>query len=101
GSGGREGVCAAMGGRLTLIGSRDGLRQTVADLMQLIRAIRHGVDIDGDGKPDLDGTRIYYAGQSFGGIYGTLLMTGDPLPRAGVLSVPRPPSVAVAPAGGM
>jgi hypothetical protein len=85
-----------MRGPLALIGSRDGLRQTVADLMQLVRAIRRGVDVDGDGKPDLDGTRIYYAGQSFGGIYGTLLMAVDPLPRAGVLNVPGAPIVEIA-----
>jgi len=94
--GSTEGVSTAMRGPLALIGSRDGLRQTVADLMQLIRAIRHGVDVDGDGKPDLDGTRIYYAGQSFGGIYGTLLMTVDPLLRAGVLNVPGAPIVEIA-----
>src|SRR5262249_58083247 len=76
-----EGVSPAIRGPLALIGSRDGLHPTVADLMQLIRAIRHGVDIDGDGQPDLDGTPIYYAGQSFVGIYGTLLMTVDPLTR--------------------
>ncbi len=94
--GSTEGVSTAMRGPLALIGSRDGLRQTVADLMQLIRAIRHGVDVDGDGKPDLDATRIYYAGQSFGGIYGTLLMAVDPLPRAGVLNVPGAPIVEIA-----
>ncbi|MCU1332462.1 MAG: hypothetical protein JWM08_1454, partial [Candidatus Angelobacter sp.] len=54
------------------IGSRDALQQTVADLMQLVRAIQGGVDADGDGLPDLDASRIYYAGQSFGGIYGTI-----------------------------
>ena len=91
-----EGVSTAQRGPLALISSRDGLRQTVADLMQLIRAIRRGVDVDGDGRPDLDGSRIYYAGQSFGGIYGTLLMTVDALPRAGVLNVPGAPIVEIA-----
>ena len=94
--GSTEGVSTAMRGPLALIASRDGLRQTVADLMQLIRALRRGVDVDGDGKPDLDATRIYYAGQSFGGIYGTLLMAVDPLPRAGALSVPGAPIVEIA-----
>ena len=94
--GSTEGVSTAQRGPLALISSRDGLRQTVADLMQLIRAIRRGVDVDGDGRPDLDGTRVYYAGQSFGGIYGALLMTVDPLPRAGVLGVPGAPIVEIA-----
>lgn len=94
--GSTEGVATAQRGPLALVSSRDGLRQTVADLMQLIRALRRGVDVDGDGRPDLDGSRIYYAGQSFGGIYGTLLMTVDPLPRAGVLSVPGAPIAEIA-----
>ena len=91
-----EGVGTARRGPLALVSSRDGLRQTVADLMQLIRAIRRGVDVDGDGRPDLDGDQIYYAGQSFGGIYGTLLMAVDPLPKAGVLTVPGAPITEIA-----
>jgi len=50
------------------IGNRDGLRQTVIDIMQLVREVQVGMDVDGDGVPDLDAQRIYYAGQSFGGI---------------------------------
>src|SRR5439155_7261527 len=62
-----------------IISYRDGLRQTVADLMQLVRVIEAGgVDVDGDGFADLDGSRIYYFGQSLGGIYGTLLIAIDP-----------------------
>ena len=37
-----------------IIGSRDGLRQTVVDLMQLVREIEVGMDVDGDGAADLD-----------------------------------------------
>jgi hypothetical protein len=66
-----EGVNAA--GARNIIGSRDGLRQTVVDLMQLVRQIEAGIDVDGDGSIDLDANRIYYAGQSFGGIYGTIV----------------------------
>ena len=33
----------------TLVGSRDGLRQTVIDLMQLVRELEAGMDVDGDG----------------------------------------------------
>ena len=58
-----EGVNAAA--PRTVIGSRDGLRQTVVDLMQLVREIEVGMDVDGDGVADLDAQRIYYAGQSF------------------------------------
>ncbi len=70
------------------IGSRDALQQTTADLMQLVRAIQGGIDADGDGLPDLDANRIYYAGQSFGGIYGTIFLGIEPDVRAGVPNVP-------------
>jgi hypothetical protein len=73
----------------TLISSRDALRQTTIDLMQLVRVIEvGGVDADGDGTADLDPQRIYYAGQSFGGIYGTILLGTEPSIRAGVPNVP-------------
>src|SRR5207245_2530730 len=55
----------------SLIGSRDGLRQTVIDLMQLVRQIEAGVDVDGDGAADLNDSRIFYPGQTTGGIYRT------------------------------
>ena len=71
-----------------LLGSRDALRQTAIDLMQLVRAIEGGVDADGDGRADLDAQRIYYAGQSFGGIYGTILLGTEPAIQAGVPNVP-------------
>jgi hypothetical protein len=70
------------------ISSRDGLRQTVIDLMQLVREVEVGMDVDGDGQPDLDARRIYYAGQSFGGIYGTIFLGVEPNIKAGVPNVP-------------
>ena len=94
--GSTEGVGTRAGTPLALISSRDGLRQTTADLMQLVRAIRRGVDVDGDGHVDLDRERIAYLGQSFGGIYGTLLMAVDPLVRVGVLNVAGGPIVEIA-----
>jgi hypothetical protein len=81
-----EGVNAAP--PRTIIGSRDGLRQTVIDLMQLVRQVEVGMDIDGDGTADLNAQRIYYAGQSFGGIYGTKLLGIEPNIKAGVPNVP-------------
>ena len=44
-----EGVNAV--GAKTLIGNRDGLRQTTIDLMQLVKVLEGGVDVDGDGRP--------------------------------------------------
>lgn len=52
---------------LRALGARDTIRQTVVDYMQLVREIQVGVDVDGDGKPDLDSSRITYYGMSFGG----------------------------------
>ena len=81
-----EGVNAAA--PRTIIGSRDGLRQTVVDLMQLVRQIQAGVDVDGNGSVDLDRDRIYYSGQSFGGIYGTIFLGVESALKAGVPNVP-------------
>ncbi|HEY7869917.1 MAG TPA: hypothetical protein VIF59_11850 [Methylomirabilota bacterium] len=91
-----EGVATVPGSALALVSNRDGLRQTTVDLMQLGRALRGGVDVDGDGRADLDGERIAYLGQSFGGIYGTLLLAVDPLVRVGVLNVAGGPIVEIA-----
>jgi Bacterial virulence factor lipase N-terminal len=81
-----EGVNAV--GAQTIVASRDGLRQTVVDLMQLVRQIQAGVDVDGDGSAALDKNRIYYAGQSFGGIYGTIFLGVEGAVQAGVPNVP-------------
>jgi hypothetical protein len=67
-------------------GTRDCLRQTVLDQMQLVRVIQAGADLDGDGKPDLDPNRIYYVGQSLGAIYGTILNAIEPDIRAAALN---------------
>jgi hypothetical protein len=80
-----EGVNAAP--PRTVIGNRDGLRQTTIDLMQLVREVQVGMDIDGDGTADLNSQRIYYAGQSFGGIYGAILLGIEPDIKAGVMNV--------------
>lgn len=89
-----EGVNAV--GAQSLLGNRDGLRQTVIDLMQLVNVLQGGVDVDGDASPDLSSSRIYYAGQSFGGIYGTQLLGLEPDIRAGVPNVPGGPIIEIA-----
>jgi Big-like domain-containing protein len=89
-----EGV-SAVGGQ-SLIGNRDGLRQTTIDLMQLVKVLKGGVDVDGNGTPDLSTSRIYYAGQSFGGIYGVQLLGLEPDIRAGVPNVPGGPIIEIA-----
>jgi hypothetical protein len=80
----------------TLIGNRDGLRQTVVDIMRLVRQLQAGVDIDGDGASDLSTSRLYYGGQSFGGIYGTQLLGVEPSIRAGLVNVPGGPIIEIA-----
>jgi hypothetical protein len=80
----------------TLVSNRDGLRQTVIDLMQLVREIQVGLDVDADGAADLDASRIFYAGQSFGGIYGLDFVALEPDLVAGVANVPGGPIIEIA-----
>jgi cephalosporin-C deacetylase-like acetyl esterase len=60
----------------------------VIDLMQAVRMLQGGVDVDGDSSADLSNSRIYYAGQSFGGIYGVKFLALEDSIRAGVANVP-------------
>ena len=59
--------------------------------MQLVRVIQVGMDVDGDGQHDLNPSRIFYFGQSFGANYGTVFLAVDPSVRAGVLTVAGDP----------
>jgi len=85
-----------------LVGLRDGLIQTVIDNMTLVRALERGVDIDGNGTIDTcvptatDPNPVEYFGQSFGGIYGTMLLGTDPRIQVGVPNVPGGPIVDIA-----
>src|ERR1041384_3863980 len=63
--------------------------------MQLVREVQAGIDVDGDGSPDLDPARIYYTGQSFGGIYGTMFLAVEPDVRVGVPNVPGGPAIEI------
>jgi hypothetical protein len=53
-----------------------------------VRAIQGGIDTSGGGLPDLDASRVYYFGQSFGGIYGTIFLGIESDIKAGVPNVP-------------
>ena len=88
-----EGVNAANG---SIVSNRDGLRQTVIDLVSLTHMLQGGVDVDGDGTPDLSTSRIYYSGQSFGGIYGVELLGLESTIHAGVPNVAGGPIVEIA-----
>ena len=75
------------------LSNRDGLRQTVVDLMQLARQIEVGMDIDGDTVADLDPARIYYWGASNGGVYGTTFLAVEPRVRVGAPIVAGGPGI--------
>jgi Big-like domain-containing protein len=79
----REGLSAAP--PRIIIDDRDGFQQAVVDLMELVRVIEVGVDVDGDGFPDLDPSRISFLGYSLGGIYGTLFLAVEPDVQAGTI----------------
>ena len=85
--GNAEGSVAAAP-RAWTIGERDRNRQAVVDLMQLVRVIEVGMDVDGDGSSDLDQDRIYYHGNSAGAMYGTIFMALDPSVSVAVGSFP-------------
>lgn len=67
-------------------GLRDCLRQTAVDLAQLVRVIKAGIDVDGDGTVDLDPGQIFYVGQSLGSLYGTMLLAVDGTVQAAALN---------------
>jgi hypothetical protein len=64
------------------IGTRDCSRQTAVDLFAMVAAIRatQGLGLN------LDPSRIYYTGQSFGSFYGTLFEAVEPNVGAGTLN---------------
>ncbi len=49
--------------------SRENLRQMAVDLMNLNASIAT-MDLDDDGTPDLDATKVYFVGHSLGGVDG-------------------------------
>jgi hypothetical protein len=85
----REGISAV--GPRTIIDDRDGFRQSVVDFMQLVREIQGGMDVDGDGTPDLDASRISVSGVSLGALIATDFLAVEPDVGAGALTVPGGP----------
>jgi Bacterial virulence factor lipase N-terminal len=77
----------AAGTRAWTIGSGDAHRQTVIDLMQLVRVIEVGMDVDGDNVADIDPSRISFVGASAGSMIGTIFMALDPSVPVGVAAV--------------
>ena len=79
---------AAAPPRAWAIQERDSYRQLAADMMQLVRVIEVGVDVDGNGSPDLDPTRISYFGASAGAMFGTMFAALEPAIAVSVQAVP-------------
>ncbi|MBI3184322.1 MAG: hypothetical protein HYZ28_19485 [Myxococcales bacterium] len=77
-----------------LFATRDNFRQQVVDLAQLTRVIAgtSGTGLSAllvaDGQGALDATQVDYAGQSLGGILGTLFTAASPTIRRSTLNVP-------------
>jgi hypothetical protein len=76
-----------------ILGIRDAFRQTAVDLMQLVRVIEVGMDVDGNGAQVLDPSRIYYFGWSQGANFGDLMLAVEPNVHAGVLTAPGSPLI--------
>jgi hypothetical protein len=81
--GNTEGFAAASS---AILSTRDGRIQTVADLMQLVRVIDVGMDVDGNGTRDIDPDRVYYVGVSLGGFIGAEFLAIEPNVTVGVLN---------------
>lgn len=71
----------------SLLTSRDNLRQAAIDIVQLARSLP-ALDLDGDTLSDVDGTRIHFAGQSLGGIVGTVATALPSAMQSAYLNVP-------------
>lgn len=91
GAAGPDGVVDTSGAHFinlgSLLTSRDNLRQSALDLVQLAKAIPNS-SFNGDAVPDFDGSRIAFVGQSLGSIVGTQFLAVSPTVNVGVLSVP-------------
>jgi hypothetical protein len=77
--------------RTWTISLRDTYRQMVIDLMQLVRVIQVGMDVDGDWVSDIDPTRVYYLGASAGTMMGASFVALDP--AVSVAAFVSPPGV--------
>ena len=70
----------------SLLTSRDNVRQAVADLFVLKKALE-GMDYDGGGA-DFDLNRVHFVGHSLGGIVGSVYLALEPTVKASVLGMP-------------
>ena len=71
---------------ISLLTSRDNVRQAVADLFSLTRAVP-ALDYDGGGA-DFNSSRMYFVGHSLGAIVGSIYLAKDTHVRDAVLAMP-------------
>jgi len=71
-----------------LLNTSGSMAQAAALYFALVRGIQAGVDVNGDGAPDIDAARIYYLGQSMGTNWGMMVFASEPAIRAAVFNVP-------------
>lgn len=71
----------------SVLTSRDNLREAEVDLMTL-RASLANLDLDNDGTPDIDTSKIRFAGISLGSIVGIPYLANDSAVGAASLAVP-------------
>ena len=60
----------------SLLTTRDNMREAAQDLRQLALTLPY-VDLNADGKPDLDAQRLHFVGHSLGGIVGSVFLGID------------------------
>ena len=91
GAAGPDGVIDTSGAHTinlsSLLTSRDNLRQAIADLFVLTATIPR-MDLNNDGSPDLDGSKISFVGQSLGSIVGIPFIAIEPNVNVAFTSVP-------------
>ena len=76
-----------------LLSRAHAMKQTAIDHLVLVRAVQLGIDLDGDGAPDLDADRMYYLGWSLGTNFGGPLVAIEPAIRASVLNAMGGPQI--------
>ena len=95
GASGPDGVIDSSGSYFinlsSLLTSRDNLRQSALDIIQLVNALPN-LDLDGDTAADIDPARIHFAGLSLGAMVGTV---------ANAMPIPTLSAYLNAPGGGI
>jgi hypothetical protein len=71
-----------------ILNTSGSMAQAASVYFDLVRGIQAGVDVDGDGRTDLDASRIYYYVQSLGSDWGMLTFAYEPAIPAAAFVVP-------------